>query len=101
MFPRDADKGGFWGWERDIFEYLAVQATRQELHANFITFDFEERGAGSFHVGKTSGKRSDVLGSSLSLLFLGFFSGKGRLLRSLRPAPSIGMVVEICCGNGA
>ena len=68
MFPRDADKGGFWGWERDIFEYLAVQATRQELHANFITFDFEESGEGH----SMSGRLQENDQTYLGLLYLSF-----------------------------
>jgi hypothetical protein len=44
MFMRNADNARLCGWERDNLEYLAVQATRQELHANFITFDFQENG---------------------------------------------------------
>lgn len=57
-------------------------------------------GKGSFQLRTTSEKRSDVLESSLSLLFRAFFSGKSRLSRTLRPAPSIGMVVGSCCGGG-
>lgn len=44
MIPRNADKARFWGRKRDIFEYLAVQTTRQELHADFITFDYCKQG---------------------------------------------------------
>jgi len=42
MIPRNADRARFGGRKGDIFEYLAVQATRQELHADLITFDFCE-----------------------------------------------------------
>jgi len=49
MIPRDADKARIWGTSRDIFEYLAVQTTRQELHADLITFDYCEQGAANGH----------------------------------------------------
>lgn len=44
MIPRDADEARFWGRKRRIFEYLAVQTMRQELHADLISFDYCERG---------------------------------------------------------
>jgi hypothetical protein len=48
-----------------------------------------------------SEKRSDVLESSASLLFLLFFSGESRPSRTPRLGPSIGKVVGSCCGSGA
>jgi len=47
-----------------------------------------------------SEKRSDILESSVSLLFLLFFSVEGRPSRTLRLGPSIGKVVGSCCGSG-
>ena len=76
MIPRYADKARSRGRKRVIFEYLAVQTTRQELHADLITFDFCERGAGelSFHAiipfKEIKGHTGIFLISPLSALFL-------------------------------
>ena len=44
MIPGYADRTGFRGRKRVIFEYLAVETTGEELHADFIPFDFVESG---------------------------------------------------------
>ena len=75
MIQRDADKARFWFTKRDIFEYLAVQTTRKELHADLIPFDFCKRGAANGHSRSQSlqeikGHTGIFIISALSALFL-------------------------------
>src|SRR5712672_2082712 len=70
MFLCNTDKGRFWWRKRDILEYLAVQTTRQELHANLVSFDF--RGAANGHWRTELVRNNDQ--TYWDLLFLSFFS---------------------------